>query len=265
MNYVLEPLTLEKLKNIFDKKALEIFEFQLKKSVFAQPEIIPGQENYRLQITKEYLEQWCVQAIQATPIGSGSYPVDIIKDNWGADVKAMACSLDSEGNLNDGDTGETSLAQKFQETGDNLDDLFKNKKYDEIKNGWMEIIRKKNQSVITEKNLKNIYYFFFLRGNNNYYLCGVEFFIDRLNIVKVNSKRTTESSVFLENYIDENFGYAKIYKAKKRLELRLKAKNLVNSGYCIKIDIPKSLNPIHLRNENLDEYLEKIVMDFFKK
>lgn len=262
---MLKPLTRDELEKIFDEKAIEIIEFQLKKSVFAQPETIEGQERYRLQITKEYLEQWCVQALGAKPVGAGSYPVDIIKDDWGADVKSMTCSLDKNGNLDSGDSGETSLAQKFQDTGTNLDELFKDKKYDEIKNGWIEIIREKNKTVIREKKLKEIYYFFFLRGNEKYYLCGTKLFIDNLNYVKVDSLRTTNTSVFLTNYINENYGYTKIYKAKKRLELRLKAKQWVQDGLCIEIDIPKIDNAINLRESNIKEYLRKIVNSFFVK
>lgn len=258
MSYVLKPMLLEKLNEIFDAKAKEIIQFQLEKSILAQPERIEGQEEHRLQITKEYLEQWCVQALKATPIGAGSYPVDILKNNWGADVKSMTCSLDKYGNLNAGDTGETSLAQKFQETGTNLDDLFKNRDFESIKNGWIEIIRNKNLSVIKDKSLNDIYYFFFLRGNQEYYLCGIEVNINNLENVSVNNGRSTGDSVFLDNYIEGKYGYTKIYKAKKRLELRLKAKQWVDENLVIIFPIPHSLEPINLRDVNIDEYKKSL-------
>ncbi|MGL5901512.1 MAG: hypothetical protein ACRCZO_02410, partial [Cetobacterium sp.] len=72
---VLKPMIKEDLEKIFDKIAIGILEFQLEKSIIAQPEVKRYQDNQRLQITKEYLEQWCVQAIDAEPVGAGSYPV----------------------------------------------------------------------------------------------------------------------------------------------------------------------------------------------
>jgi hypothetical protein len=258
MSYVLKPMNFEKLNKIFDDKAKKIIQFQLEKSIIAQPERIKGQKEYRLQITKEYLEQWCVQAINATPIGAGSYPVDILKDDWGADVKSMTCSLDRNGNLNNGDTGETSLAQKFQKTGTNLDDLFQNKDFESIKNGWIDIIKNKNLSVINDKSLNHIYYFFFLRGHKEYYLCGIEVNIDNLSNVTVNNDRSTRDSVFLDNYIENKYGYTKIYKAKKRLELRLKAKQWVDENLVITFPIPNSLKAINLRDVNIEAYKKSL-------
>lgn len=162
---VLRPMDKDELEKIFDKKAIEILEFQLEKSIIAQPEIKRFQENQRLQITKEYLEQWCVQAINADPVGAGSYPVDIIGETedirWGADIKAMSCKINRHGELADRESGETSLAQKFKETGAGLDQLFKEKDFETIKDGWLDIVRRKNEYVMEEEELDKIYYFFF--------------------------------------------------------------------------------------------------------
>ncbi|MEG2847870.1 MAG: hypothetical protein RR904_03730 [Bacilli bacterium] len=245
---VLKPMIKENLEKIFDKKAIEILEFQLEKSIIAQPEVKRYQDNQRLQITKEYLEQWCVQAIDAEPVGAGSYPVDIIGKTgdlkWGTDIKSLACKINKNGELSDSESGETSLAQKFTGTGTDLDTLFKNKQYDKIKDGWLEIVKRKNE----------IYYFFFLRGDQKFYLCGIEVNIDNLSNVKINLENTTNDSLFLENYIEKKYGSTKIYKAKKRLELRLRPKNWVEDGLCIELDIPKSLGTVNLREVDLESY-----------
>lgn len=259
---VLKPMPLEELKSFFDEKAVEILQFQLNKNILSQPEAIVGQEQIGMQIPKEYLEQWCVQAIGAVPIGAGSYPVDILKDNWGADIKSLACSLNKTNQLDNGDTGETSLAQKFKNAGKNLDSLFLEKKYDEIKNQWVEIVRMKNQDVISNKNLENIYYFIFLRGFKEYYLCGLKVDISRLDNIEVDLSRTTDSSVFLNNYIDKRYGYTKIYKAKKRLELRLKAKKWVEDDLCIILPISNLLEPVNLREKKLDEYFKGVLKKY---
>lgn len=255
----LKMMTKHELEKLFDEKAIKILEYQIKKNVLSQPEVILGQDPIGLQIPKEYLEQWCVQALEAKPIGAGSYPIDIIKDDWGADIKSLACSLDKLGNLDGGDTGETSLAQKFKEGGENLDSLFINKNYEEIKDKWIEIVKNKNALVMEEKKIKKIYYFIFLRGYKEYYLCGMEVQIKNIDNVTVDVDRTTSSSVFLNGYIDSRYGYTKIYKAKKRLELRLKAKNIVEDDLYIKLSIPDTLAPVNLRDVDLKEYFNKIL------
>ena len=53
-------------------------------SLFAQPEVHKDKESLPIQIPKEHLEQWFVQALQIEAVGAGSYPIDILKKNeWG--------------------------------------------------------------------------------------------------------------------------------------------------------------------------------------
>ena len=257
--YVIKPLSLNELKVIFDEKAIEILEFQLEKSIIAQPEIKKNQQYMSLQITKEYLEQWCVQALDnVTSVGAGSYPIDILGENWGADIKALACKLDKNGNLSISESGEASLAQKFTDTGENLDDLFKRKEFAKIAEGWLEIVKRKNEKVIEDTNIHKIYFFFFLRSNNEFYLCGAELDIDNIKNVTVNKKKSTLQSVYLKNFIDDRYGSTKIYKAKKRLELRLRPKNWVVDGLCIRLPVPNQLPPVNLRKINLKEYKKNL-------
>lgn len=257
--YVIKPLILNELKAIFDEKSIEILEFQLEKSIIAQPEIKENQKHTNLQITKEYLEQWCVQALDnVEPVGAGSYPIDILGKNWGADIKALACKLDKNGNLSISESGEASLAQKFTDTGENLDELFKAGKLKQIADGWLEIVKRKNKKVMEAKNIDKIYYFFFLRGNNEFYLCGAKLDINNIKNVIVNEEQSTVQSVYLKNFINDRYGTTKIYKAKKRLELRLRPKNWVTDGLCIKLPIPKQLTPVDLRKVNLNEYRKSL-------
>ena len=75
---VLTPLTKKQLEEIFDDAALEVIDYFLEKTILLQPEILDGQDELPIQIPKEHIEQWFVQAIHAKPVGAGSYPVDII-------------------------------------------------------------------------------------------------------------------------------------------------------------------------------------------
>lgn len=269
MAYVLEPMKLEKLEKIFDDRAKEIIEYFLKKATFLQPEIKENQSEISIQIPKEHLEQWCVQALGATPIGAGSYPIDIyVEGEYGADIKSLMCKVEPSGVLKNTESGEASLGQKFKETGEGLDILFKEKKYDEIKEGWMEIIKNKNSTLKADHNLKHIYYFFFLNAKTRYYLCGTELNIEELVNVDINLERTTADSLYVTNYIDDRYGSTKIYKAKKRLELRLKPKQLVEDGLCIELLVPENNIRVDLRKElqksiTLEKYIKETIEAFF--
>ncbi len=257
---VLEPLSRQELENIFDEKALNIFSFQLEKSIIGMPEMKSDQEYMALQVPKEYLEQWCVQAINAKAVGAGSFPVDILKDNWGADVKSMSCKVNKNGNLAKGVSGETSLAQKFKDTGTSLDSLFEEKKFEEVWLGWKDIVLEKNNKVIEDLKLENIYYFFFLRGAEEFYLCGTKLNLSCIENVTIG--KTTSTSIYLENYISSELGNIKIYKSKKRLELRLNPLEWNNKGYMIKIPIPNYLPKIDLRETDLEDYKQSIISKF---
>ena len=125
---ILRPLPKEELNNFFSQYSLKVIQYFMNISLFAQPEVYKHKESLSIQIPKEHLEQWFVQALQVEAVGAGSYHIDILKPNkWGADVKMLSCKVDKNNNLTNGDSGETSLAQKFKGTGISLDDMFKNR------------------------------------------------------------------------------------------------------------------------------------------
>jgi len=77
----------------------------------------------------------------------------------------LSCKVDKNNNLGNGDSGETSLSQKFVGTGISLDEMFKQEQYQEVINGWTEIWKNKLVNLQSEKNIEKLYYFFFLRGS----------------------------------------------------------------------------------------------------
>ena len=237
---ILRPLSKEELNNFFSEHSLKVIQYFMNTSLFAQPEVYETKESLPIQIPKEHLEQWFVQALQVEAVGVGSYPIDILKPNeWGADVKMLSCKVDKNDNLSKGDSGETSLAQKFVGTGISLDDMFKQEKYQEIINGWTAIWKEKLVNVKNEKNIEKVYYFFFLRGSSKEsYICAFEVDIERIHtntITQRDENKDIKQSVFLNGVIDAKYGNSKIYKAKKRLELRLKPKNLLDDGFLVTI------------------------------
>ena len=257
---VLTPLSKKELESIFDESSLIVIKHLIKKAIFSQPELLPNQKELPIQIPKEHIEQWIVQAIGGEAVGAGSYPVDVIKNNlFGADVKMLSCKVNPEtGELLNKESGETSLAQKFRDAGSNLDVLFANKKYDEILDGFKLIVKDKLESVKLERKLDNIYYFFILRAKNKFHLCGLRVNLEEIGNVSV--IRATNDSVYASNYIDSALGNVKVYKAKKRLELRLKPKRWVDDDLVITFEI----HPVY-REVNLRDFVVKGVLDVYQK
>lgn len=263
---VLRPLTLLELREIFDDTAIKVLEFFIKKSVFSQPERIYGQEYLPIQVPKEHIEQWVVQAIGAKPVGAGNYGVDVVKPGiFGADVKMLSCKVDNTGRVTNNDSGETSLAQNFKDTGISLDDMFKAKKYNEILDGWKEIIYNKLNKVKIEQAIDKIYYIFILRAGTSFRLCGMEVNLDELSNITVSG--ASDSSLFIDNFINADYGKVKIYKSKKRLELRLRPKYWVDHNMTINFDLNFKSEQVNIRelieNDQIKEYENKVIEDIF--
>jgi len=265
-NFVLQPLSLNELTQIFDKTAIKVIDFYIRRSLFAQPEIMPNQLPLPIHVPKEHIEQWVVQAIGASPVGAGSYPVDVIKPGeFGADVKMLSCKTTKNGELSVSESGETSLAQKFKDTGSGLDQLFSNQQYTDIVEGWTKILKNKLETVIEKDSVNNIYYLFILRADTKFYLCGLKVNVKLLDHISV--LRTTKESVFLDNFIDGIYGNVKIYKAKKRLELRLRPKQWVDDQLVIPFHIPRNVLPVKMREliltDEFNKYKENIIINIF--
>ena len=203
-----------------------VIEYLLKKVLFSQPEL-KEKKNIGIQIPKEFLEQWVAQGLGLKVIGAGNYPVDVYSEdsNYAIDVKFVSTNTDKENNLLDSLSNESSLAQKFKGVGKNLDTLFKDKKFEDILKKWVDILENKISKVKNDLSKDIIYYFIFTRASNKIHLCVCEFLNKNLDNLSVNPK-SNEKSLFVDNFIKSNYGEVKIYKSKKRMELRLKAKQL---------------------------------------
>ncbi len=267
-NLVINPIKKEELLNFLDDKAKEIIKYYIVKSLFSQPEPKIGQKPLPVQIPKEHIEQWFTQALEVKPVGAGSYPIDIYNENdhWGADLKMLNIKVNTSGGVRNTDSGEASLSQKFTGTGNDLDISFSNRRYKEIMDGWLSLYKDKYETLkINYPSIKKIFYFFILRPGvqecgTDFYFTGAFLDLNKINNVKVNFNRTTKSSVFLDNFISHNFGNTKIYKAKRRLELRLKPKKWIDEGYSIRISTSFNSKNVDLRKVKLDtDYLKQEV------
>jgi hypothetical protein len=234
--YVLSPISLKDLENIFDDKAIKALQYFLAKAWYNQPELKPGQNEIPFQVTKEHIEQWMVQALGVEPSGAGSYPVDIIStDLWGADIKSLKCKTLKDGSFSRALSGETSLAQKFKVETD-LDELFKRSAYEEIIRTYGEIVKNKLNQAIREKHIKQVFYFFLLNKNDEFYLCGFRVNIKGLD--RIIPLDNTKTSVTADKFIDPELGEMKVYKSKKRFELRLRPRGWSERRLLMKINLP---------------------------
>lgn len=267
--YVINPLSSKELSSFLDEKSKNIITYFLIKSLFAQPEPKVGQRQLPIQIPKEHIEQWFTQSLDVKPVGAGSYPIDIYneREKWGADIKMLNLKLTQSGQVSNSDSGEASLGQKFEGPGIHLDALFAKEKYVEIKDGWIKLYKEKYESLNKTCEVRKIYYFFILRPGTqiegaDFYFTGAVLNLKNLNQVKVNKKRTTKKSVFLDGFIDDAYGNTKIYKAKKRLELRLHPKKWIDNNMALKITTSFISKHVNLREENVgSEYLKKRIKD----
>ncbi len=229
---VIAPLKKSKLQEFFNQDAQNLLKYFLFKAIFSQPELVKNQSKIPIQVPKEHIEQWLVQCLGADPVGSGSYPVDIINLNkkYGADAKMLSWN-GKKGSL----SGETSLAQKFKDAGNDLDDAFRKRQFEGIVADWAKLLKHKLMNVKDDyKELEEIYYFFVIRQNNIFHVCGMEVDINKIEYIGV--ERTSSASIWIKNLIDSNYGESKIYKAKKRMELRLYPYNWIENNLVISFD-----------------------------
>jgi hypothetical protein len=258
--YVLEFLNKKDIEKFFDNKSLKVVEYLLRKVLYSQPEVLPDQKKGYIQITKEFLEQWVAQGLGWKIVGSGSYPIDVYskEKRIGADVKFMSVKVRENGEFSSEQSGETSLGQKFTGSGNELDQDFASKSYDKILNGWKFILKNKLKAPIRDYNIKNIYYFIFIRGGDT-----INLSIAKVNsgaIDRINVKNTTASSVFVDGFIDPKYGNVKIYKAKKRMELRCLPRSMNKDNLFVQWDFSKLV-----RREGVDLRLKVGDYGDFKK
>ena len=160
-------------------------------------------------------------------VGNGNANIDIIvTDKIVIDVSVLT--------LNSNYTNEKSIIQNFKKCT-NLDTLFNTYNGEEA----VEIF--KNEFILKynfKDKEKEIYYIIFICKDKNIYISCLK--LNPKNIINMKFlkfiKGQTENSVniLIGNFIDKNIGNVKLYKSKKRLELRL-CKDILHHECSIKL------------------------------
>lgn len=253
---ILRPLSFEEISKIFDDQAQSVIQYFLFKAIISQPELVTGQNKLPIQIPKEHIEQWGVQSLGLESIGAGSYPIDLVaKDkSFGADIKMLSWN---GGNKM---SGETSLGQKFENS--ELDMLFDTRQFEKIINTWKEILNTKFKNAFKRYNqLKKIYYFIFIREFKKFHICAMEVNTKNFNIMKLS--KSSAKSVWVDNFLEKDYGQIKIYKSKKRMELRLKPKKWISKKHTISFNmenLPSISRDIKILStrDRYDSYLDDV-------
>ena len=249
------------------KKGKKVIEFFIKKSMISQPELFQNQNPLPVQIPKEHLEQWLCHALKASPTGAGSYPVDIIKGiKWASDVKMLSHKVNKDNSFRNSDSGETSLGQKFKDIGVKLDEMFEKFKYDEILSGFMNVFQEKYKKVTIDKDISEFYYIVFIRAGNKFYCSIISLDLNEVDNIKIDLDRSKNSktSVWTSNFINKDCGSVKIYKSKKRMELRLRPNFLKDNNMLYEFDVIltnkiKDIYSLVDSDINIKKYMHKYI------
>lgn len=218
--FVLEPC------EILSQINLDILKKYVKKDIDANKEYFDDRKiTYKISDPKKGEWILCKSIENSKLVGDGNTNIDIfIKDlNIGIDVSVLSLTKNT--------TNEKSIIQNFT-TGNELDSLFLNGKGIEIVDIFKNKILEKYNSKSSE--IKELYYAFFICEKQNIYLSYFKLNIS--NIANMNFDTFTEKSksANVNNFIDNKYGETKIYKSKKRLELRLN-KNIINEFCSVKL------------------------------
>jgi hypothetical protein len=185
-------------------------------------------EAKRSLFVEDEFSEWFIEKVTAgEQIGKGHIAMDV-KTGMGDGIDVF-CII-----MNKIESNEKSLIQNFKKTGKDLDILFKEQKFDEAIKMFMVNYKDKLDEVIRTKAMRQLYYLGFVSTVDQVYL--VNFKINVNNIQHVGVKNATKGgvSIFLKNFINSAHGNVKLYKSKKRVELRL-SKAVIEHPHAVSI------------------------------
>lgn len=218
--YVIEQVNINNLDiNINELKIL------INKYMEPRIEYYESTNTKNLEIESGFSEWWISKVSNGIKIGDGNCPFDILTSkNKGIDVMCMC--------INGNYSNEKSIIQNFKDSGNNLDYYFSNKNYNEAINIFLESYKKKIINFQNEKKCKEIYYLSFISSSKHVYLSVFKININNIIYTIEDGVTRQGKSINIKYLIDEKYGSTKLYKSKKRIELRLN-KNILSSPYTI--------------------------------
>jgi len=180
-----------------------------------------------IKLEDGFMEFITAKCMGGNHVGEGNCPVDVVKDDIGIDVLCVCLNAK---NL----TNEKSIMQNFKECGNNLDHLFETGQYELAISEYSKRYHAKLLEAKDSKNIEKIYYLAYISTNLNVYVSVFKINVDSILDITYDNITRQQKSIKFKGFIDENYGNAKLFKSKKRLELRLN-KNILSNYNTIKI------------------------------
>jgi hypothetical protein len=179
-------------------------------------------------IEDEFSEWWTAKASRGIEIGKGSGGMDV-KTGVGEGIDAMCVVMNSNG------SNEKSLMQNFSEAGANLDTLFIEGKDSDALELFTKGYSEKIMNIKETAGLTDLYILAFVSTMSDIYLVCLKLNPDLISDVRSGGFVGNQGkNIIAKNFINPELGDVKLYKSKKRLELRFK-KKVLDSEYVVKL------------------------------
>lgn len=204
-----------------------------------------------LFVEDEFSEWFIEKASGGKQIGKGHIAMDVKtgRDD-GVDVFCVI--------MNQSGSNEKSLIQNFKESGLDLDGLFKDLKFNDAVKTFLGDYKKKLLAVTETMQMHDLYYLGFVSTVKGVYLVNFKINIEHIDHVGVKSVTKGGKSIFMNNFISPKHGNVKLYKSKKRVELRL-APGVLHSPHAVSVfELDKPISNGEgdeeaLKNEEVEE------------
>lgn len=185
-------------------------------------------EAKRSLFVEDEFSEWFIEKVTGgEQIGKGHIAMDV-KTGAGDGVDVF-CII-----MNKLESNEKSLIQNFKKTGKDLDILFKEQKFADAIQMFMTNYKEKLEEVVRTKRMRALYYLGFISTVDEVFLVNFKINVEHIQHVGVKKATKGGVSIFLKNFIRPEHGNVKLYKSKKRVELRL-SKAVVEHPHAVSI------------------------------
>ncbi len=197
----------------------------------------PRKEYYEIKnrppfIEDEMSEFYTAQASAGREIGAGNCGMDVkTTENEGIDTMCVI--------MNKHHSNEKSIIQNFSSSGNNLDSLFKEGMDEEAVRLYVNDYSRKLEVTKCKQQLTDMYLLSFISTSREVYVVCFKIDLEYMKHVRsdgfVNHKKNGSTvNINVSNMIHPSYGNVKLYKSKKRMELRLYP-TVIESEYAIKL------------------------------
>lgn len=181
-----------------------------------------------LFIEDEFSEWWLAKSSNGHSVGKGNEATDIITSQKEG-IDAM-CVI-----MNGYQSNEKSLVQNFNASGYDLDNLFKNNDEEIAVELFMNGLKTKLLSVISKYELTKLYILAYVSCQKEIHICCFHYCISQIDNIVSSGISKQGQSISVKNFINDKWGNVKLYKAKKRVEMRLKKACITENPFAVKI------------------------------